>query len=617
MCGISGIVAPGLRIDALQSRIKAMNRAMRHRGPDGEGCFADDGVALGHMRLTIIDLTDSGAQPMSNEDGSLQLVVNGEIYNHQQLRRQLESRGHSFGSHSDSEVVLHLYEEYGIDALDHLQGMFALALWDVRREQLLLARDRFGIKPLYYAQIGDRLLFASELTALQASGFLDDQLDPLAIYQYMTLSYIPAPLTVFSVAKKLRPAERLRFCRGALHTETYWSPQPVQVPSSFGEGCNQLQYQLGLSVQSHLCADVPVAGFLSGGVDSSLIDAMAQQRQSMHTLCAAFPGENIDESGLAAEVAAHIGSKHQTIAVDVDPSALLSNISGQFDEPFADSSAMPTYVVCRAGRRMAKVMLSGDGGDEGFGGYTGRYRSSALSALLPAPQLFASLLRQLPPWRSGRRSSLPAMLDMAALDPVSRYIRDHQITTLPQRQRLFSAQQVMEGEDWLRQMLEQQRQASPWSHPVSQALWLDLTTSLSDDMLTKVDRMSMAHGLEVRVPLLDHNLITFALSCPPHWLVSARGIEGKRMLRSVAAPMLPGGILDRPKQGFVVPLDAWLAGPLASLWRDSDHSMLAPWLDLEAFECADLPSPQGKSREDRYALLMLDLWLQCQQERKS
>src|SRR3990172_9161238 len=589
MCGIAGIVSPGRPATSLTASVGRMCAALRHRGPEGIGTYVADGIALGHARLAIIDLSKTGQQPMTNEDGSLHLVVNGEIYNYRRLRADLQARGHAFRSHSDSEVVLHLYEEYGDDCLLHLEGMFALALWDGPRRRLLLARDRCGIKPLYVAQQGEALYFASELLALGRGGAAAE-IDPQAVYAYMALSYIPAPLSVFRGVRKLFPAERAVWANGQLRGHVYWAPQSVPVPSGRSHAAEALAQRLDASVQAHLVSDVPVAAFLSGGVDSSTVVAMAQRHAKMQTFCVSFPDSGLDEAPIARAVASHLGTQHHEVALKLDPVALLSQAVAAMDEPFADSSALPTFAVCRAAREVAKVVLSGDGGDEVFGGYTGRYRVAALQATLPWPRRVAGVLRRIPPWRSGRRNSLPTMLALASLPDAERFVAER-------RRREVPATAIRQAADW---------------HPVHRALWIDLATSLPDDMLTKVDRMSMAHGLEVRVPLLDHHLVEFALSLPPAWLVSPWPVEGKRLLREVASPLLPPRILNRPKQGFTVPLNDWLRRhflPRFDAVCLGVDARLRSFVDIRALgvqrhrPLGDLP------RQDLYALLVLELWL--------
>src|SRR5437899_7786667 len=318
MCGIAGIVSPGRPPASLTAAVEHMCAALHHRGPDGTGTYVADGIALGHTRLAIIDLSERGHQPMTNEDGSLHLVVNGEIYNYVGLRADLQARGHAFKSHSDAEVVLHLYEEHGEDCVQRLEGMFALALWDAPRRRLLLARDRFGIKPLYVAQQGEALYFASELAAIRHGGNVAADIDPQAVYAYMALSYVPAPFSIFRGVQKLLPAERAVWANGQLRRQIYWSPRPVPVPSRRADAADALRERLEASVRAHLVSDVPVAAFLSGGVDSSTVVALAQRHATMETLCVSLPDPGRDEAPIARPVASHPGAKHHDVQLAPD-----------------------------------------------------------------------------------------------------------------------------------------------------------------------------------------------------------------------------------------------------------------------------------------------------------
>ncbi len=615
MCGIAGVVDPNRPAGVLQAQAERLCHAMSHRGPDDRDVRAADGWALGHARLSIIDLSPAGRQPMTNETGTLHLVVNGEIYNYRRLREELEACGHRFRSHSDSEVVLHLYEEHGDGCLAKLDGMFALALWDEPRRRLLLARDRFGIKPLYLAERNGGVAFASELTALLCSGAAELTIDPSALYAYMALSYVPGPHTIVAGVCKVLPAERVVWQDGRLARSVYWTPSVQPWAGSRADAREAVADALDRSVRAHLVADVPVAAFLSGGVDSSAVTAVAQRHRPMQTFCMSFAGTNVDEAPIARAVARHVGTDHRDVSLDLKPWELLSQATEFMDEPFADSSALPTFAVCRAARERVKVVLSGDGGDEVFGGYTGRYRVAALQAAVPVPSTVARWLRRLPPWRSGRRQSFPRMLDLAALPDRERFVAEREITSAADRAALFGTARAAREEPKLREIPGPAiAQAQAW-HPVHRALWVDLAAPLADDMLTKVDRMSMAHGLEVRVPLLDHRLVELALSLPPHWLVSPWPVEGKRVLREVAAPLLPPGILDRPKQGFVVPLNRWLhddlLGRFDALCLGSDAE-LGNWCD-PAGVAARRGVPLGaEPRHDLYALLVLEMWLRRQ-----
>ncbi len=596
----------------LEEQVGRMALAMRHRGPDGQGVVAQDGVALAHTRLAIIDLRETGRQPMVNEDRSLSLVVNGEIYNYRELRADLEQRGHAFRSASDSEVILHLYEQYGDDCLSHLDGMFAFALWDAPQHRLLLARDRFGIKPLYVAEAEGVLAFASELTALVRGGMVGTEIEPQALYEYMALSYVPAPRAILKGASKLRPAERLVWQDGRSERQSYWTPRRTAWRGSRQEAGEALVGLLDSAVRAHLVADVPVAAFLSGGVDSSTVTAFAQRHGKLETFCVSFPDTGLDEAPLARRVADHLGTRHHEVSLRPDPSDLVTQALAYMDEPLADTSALPTFALCRAARPVAKVILSGDGGDEVFGGYTGRYRVAALQAALPGAGGLARWLRRLPPWRSGRRRALPDMLELAALPDAERFVREREITSAEDRLALFGQDQAGAGEPALRALPNAALRVSAGWHPVPRALWLDLAAPLADDMLTKVDRMSMAHGLEVRVPFLDHRLVEFALSLRPSWLVSPWPVEGKRLLREVVRPRLPPGVLDRPKQGFSPPLARWFRDGLLARF-DAEclgpGSQVAQWMDAQAIAALRRRAPSAEPRYDLYALLVLEGWL--------
>jgi len=611
MCGIAGILAPGRQAAELEEVVLRMHELLRHRGPDDEGVYSEEGIALAHNRLSIIDLA-GGRQPLTNEDETVFLVVNGEIYNYRSLQEELRSRGHLLRTQSDCEVIVHLYEEHGEGCLDYLDGMFAFALWDGRQKKLILARDRFGVKPLYVAATKDLVCFASELTAIVKSNLLRAQIDVEALYAYLAFSYVPGPLSIMKGVQKLQPAERFVVQNGTLRCDRYWIPQPVSVPRQRSEAVKELAERVKKSVRSHLVADVPVAAFLSGGVDSSTVVAMARKYTNLETFCVSFARSEVDEAPIARRVAEHLKTHHHEVAITIDPASLLNESINFMDEPFADSSALPTFAVCREARKIAKVVLSGDGGDEVFGGYTGRYRVAALKAAIPRPDLIGRGLRSLPPWRFKKRSSLPEMLALAVCSEHERYVAERQITSAADRAALFGDSHSYAYEETLREVGMRPFEAYAHEHPLHRALWVDLMTSLPDDMLTKVDRMSMAHGLEVRVPFLDHRLVEFSLSLPPHWLVSPFPVEGKRILRKLAAPLLPDGILNRPKQGFVVPLNDWLQLRFRSMLHDllaTPQARVLQFLDERAvFTLMKRPVEQ-KSRDDLYALLVLELWL--------
>jgi len=611
MCGIAGIVSSEHQAKELQRIVIRMRDYLAHRGPDDVGLYVEDGITLAHTRLSIIDLS-GGHQPLTSEDGAIRLIVNGEIYNYKSLQKSLISRGHRLLTQSDSEVIIHLYEDEGEKCLEYLDGMFAFALWDGRQRKLLLARDRFGIKPLYYGVTKNMVCFASELTAVVRSRLFEAEVDSHALYGYLALSYVPGPLSIFKGIHKVQPAERIIVRNGSIDRKTYWMPQRVSVPRKRSVAVEVLADRFEESVRSHLIADVPVAAFLSGGVDSSAVVAMAQRHKRMETFCVTFPHMRIDEAPIARQVANTLGSNHHEVKITLDPTKLLMEAIQFMDEPFADSSALPTFAVCRAARNVAKVVLSGDGGDEVFGGYTGRYRAVALKEVVPAPAKLASLMRFMPPWRSGRRSSLPKMLDLARLSDKERYILERQITTANDRAHLFGLTKIAEAEDALKEIPSRPLAMADHWHAVHKALWIDLVTSLPDDMLTKVDRMSMAHGLEVRVPFLEHRLVEFVLSLPPSWLVSWRPVEGKRLLRQMATSLLGKSFTERPKQGFIIPLNTWLSSHFLTLFDDvsfGSKSYISNLIDPKG-TMALRERPLGeRPRKDLYALLVLELWL--------
>jgi asparagine synthase (glutamine-hydrolysing) len=611
MCGIAGIVCPDLSAGVVAERIGRMGSVLSHRGPDDAGFYAADGVGLAHARLSIIDL-EGGRQPLANEDQTIFLVANGEIYNFRNLRQTLASRGHQFRTASDCEVIVHLYEQYGEDCVDRLEGMFAFALWDANQRKLMLARDRFGIKPLYLARLKGGFCFASELTAIVRSGLIAKEIDLQALYAYMALSYVTGPLSIIQNVKKIQPSERVVLRNGSVQREIYWRPRKVTVPRTRSKAVEELSGRLEESVRAHLVSDVPVAAFLSGGVDSSTIVALAVKHADIETFCASFPGTEVDEAPFARRVARDLGTRHHETVVEFDPVGLLLAAVGRMDEPFADSSALPTFAVCQAARQIAKVVLSGDGGDEVFGGYTGRYRVASLKAVLPYPDRLAQLLRQIPPWRTGKRQSTPRMLDLAALPEYERYVLEREITSATQRAELFGKVAVQHNEPKLREIAAAAGAEGLYNHPVKRALWTDIQTSLPDDILTKVDRMSMAHGLEVRVPFLDHHLVEFALSMPSSWLVSPWPVEGKRILRQAAAPLVDSHVLNRAKHGFIVPLNAWMRDYFLPIFDDiclAGGSHICNFFDRNAILTVRKRPFDHTVRADVYALLVLELWL--------
>ena len=583
MCGISGVVSPR-PIDP--ARLEAMTRALAHRGPDGGGVWigrAAGGptrphVGLGHRRLAIVDLSPAGAQPMTNEDGRLTIVFNGEVYNHEALRRDLATR-HPFASRCDTEVLLHGWEEEGSAFLDRVDGMFALALWDARDASLTLARDRIGEKPLLVAWIGDDFVFASELGALLADPAFPREIDPEGLDHYLTWSAIPAPWTIFQAARRLAPGTLLRVSDGKA-IETAWyvpSPDP-DPPATEAEGRARLRERLEASVRSRLSGDVPVGAFLSGGMDSSVIAGLASRAMGgrLRTFTVGFEGAGpFDERACAREVARTYGTDHTEIVLSpAEAIAEVSALLDTLDEPFGDSSAIPTSLVSRHARRAVKVVLSGDGADELFAGYW-KYVAESLSpwyAKLPAG-LRRALARGGAALPEDRRSAAGEALRRARkfllqfeAQPAARHAAWMRLLDAAAKADLLAA---ADPALWARtdSLVERLYHESRTEDVLNAMLSVDLRHTLPTDMLAKVDRMSMRHGLEVRVPYLDPKVVSLALAIPSAWKL--RGRRRKAILFDACADLVPRALRRRPKRGFEIPLGEWFRGPLRELLEDT------------------------------------------------
>jgi asparagine synthase (glutamine-hydrolysing) len=580
MCGITGIFDWRGRRPIDAGLLQRMTEALGHRGPDGAGFHHAPGVGLGHRRLAIIDLA-GGDQPIFNEDRTVCVIFNGEIYNFQPLMRDLAALGHRFRTRSDTEVIVHGWEEWGEACLDRFNGMFAFALWDARTETLFLARDRLGEKPLYYTFLGDgRLLFASELKALACSPDLDRRLDPQAIEEFFALGYIPDPHSIYRGVRKLPPAHCLAVRRGELPTEprAYWDIRFVDGPRIRGDKlAEELVCRLREAVRMRMVSDVPLGAFLSGGVDSSGVVAMMAGLKPgpVSTFSIAFGTPGFDESAHAAAVAHRYGTEHHVRKVDTDSFDLVDRLASIYDEPFGDSSAMPTFRVCATAREGVTVALSGDGGDEVFAGYR-RYRwhcaEERVRRVLPQTvrgPVFGLLGRLYPKLdRLPRPFRAKATLQELAGDPVDAYFSSVSVCGDALRRRLFSPTLKRELQGYsTADLLRHHMLRSGSGHPLSQVQYADLKTYLPGDILTKVDRASMANSLEVRVPLLDHTLVEWAARIRP--IEKLRRGEGKYVLKKALEPYVPPKILYRPKQGFAVPLAAWFRGPLRRHLRDS------------------------------------------------
>jgi asparagine synthase (glutamine-hydrolysing) len=580
MCGIAGIFDFRGRAEIDRALLRRMTDILDHRGPDGDGFHFAPGIGLGHRRLAIVDLA-AGDQPLYNEDGTVCVVYNGEIYNFQPLMAELAALGHTFRTRCDTEVIVHAWEEWGEACLERFNGMFAFALWDAARETLFLARDRLGEKPLYYSFLNDgRLLFASEMKSLVLSPHLDRRLDPQAIEEFFAYGYIPDPRSIYLGVRKLAPAHSLLVRRGEGPSEprSYWDLRFVDGTSARGEEIEEeLIARLRESVRMRMIADVPLGAFLSGGVDSSGVVAMMAglKADPVSTFSIAFGARGWDESAYAAEIAERYHTDHHVRDVDPNSFDLLDRLATIYDEPFGDSSAMPTFKVCAMARENVTVALSGDGGDEVFAGYR-RYRwhcfEERVRRVVPGSlrgPLFGMLGALYPKldW-APRPLRAKATLEELARDTVDAYFSSVSICGNTLRRQLFSRSLAQDLQGYnAAEVLRGHMSRCGSEDPLSQVQYADFKTYLPGDILTKVDRASMASSLEVRVPLLDHTLVEWAARLPSR--LKLHGREGKHVFKAALEPHVPKEILYRPKQGFAVPLAAWFRGPLRRRLRDT------------------------------------------------
>jgi asparagine synthase (glutamine-hydrolysing) len=557
-----------------------MNESLFHRGPDEGGLHLHPGIGLGHRRLSIIDLS-TGQQPLYNEDHSVVVVFNGEIYNFQELVPELQALGHVFRTRSDTEVIVHAWEAWGEDCVQRFRGMFAFAIWDANRETLFLARDRMGVKPLYYAMLGDgMLIFGSELKALLVHPNLKREIDPQAVEDYFGYGYVPEPRTIFRGALKLPPACTLLLKRGDKLREPreYWDVSFKPGPAlSEGEAIEELSLRLREAVKIRLMSEVPLGAFLSGGVDSSGVVAMMAGLSSdpVNTCSISFGDPAYNESAYAQTVAQRFHTRHHVEQVDADDFGLVDRLASLYDEPYADSSAMPTFRVCELAKKTVTVALSGDGGDETFGGYR-RYRwhvnEEQLRSRLPMQlrrPLFGLLGRLYPKadW-APRVLRAKSTFESLARNSVEGYFHSVSLMHDGMREKLFSARLRGELQGYAAvEVLKRHAARAPSDHPLSLIQYLDYKTYLVGDINTKVDRASMAHSLEVREPLMDHHLVEWMSSLPPAFKL--RNGEGKYLLKKALAPQLPREILYRSKMGFAVPIAKWFRGPLRQTVRDA------------------------------------------------
>jgi len=570
MCGISGIVdlAGARPID--EELVRRMNGAIAHRGPDGDGFHFEPGVGIGHRRLSIIDL-EGGKQPLYNEDGTVLVSYNGEIFNYQEVERELIARGHRFRTRCDTEVLVHAWEEWGEDSVRRFNGMFAYAIWDRNRRRLFLVRDRLGVKPLHYALLPDgTLAFASELKALLVHPGIARRIDPQAVEEYFAFGYVPDPKTIYASVRKLEPGCYLSVERGERDPRAvrYWDVPLAgarHVAGTPQEWEGELRARLQESVRKRLMSDVPLGAFLSGGIDSSAVVAMMREIGDgpILTCSIGFREPRYDESEYAALVAAQKRTDHRSEIVEASDYSLLERLAGVYDEPYADSSAIPTYRVCQLARRHVTVALSGDGGDENFLGYR-RYRlfaaEESVRRLLPAPlrrAVFGPLGRWYPKLdRAPRFLRGKTTFQALARDSVEAYLHGVGICPREMRQQLFAAEfrRQLAGYDGI-EVFRRQVAGKEFDDALALVQYLDFKTYLPGDILTKVDRASMAHSLEVRTPFLDYEFVEWVAGLPS--VVKLRRGVGKHILKESLRPLLPERILFRSKMGFAVPLDVW------------------------------------------------------------
>jgi asparagine synthase (glutamine-hydrolysing) len=625
MCGITGIFdTHGARpID--RTVLQRMNDSQRHRGPDEGSLHIEPGLGFGHRRLSIIDIA-TGQQPLFNEDGSVAIVFNGEIYNFHDLIPELQAAGHRFHTKSDTEVIVHAWEQWGEACVQRLRGMFAFVLWDRNRQTLFMARDRMGVKPLFYGLLGDgTLLFGSELKSLLAHGGLRRDIDPLAVEEYFALGYVAEPRSIFRQARKLAPGHMLTIRRGEPFPEPkeYWDVRfTLGNPCSAEDACVELVQRLRESVKLRLISEVPLGAFLSGGVDSSaVVAAMAGLSDGPVNTCSiAFADPNFNESEFAQMVAERYRTNHHVETVGSDDFDLIDTLARLYDEPYADSSAIPTYRVCQLARKHVTVALSGDGGDETFGGYR-RYRlhlmeermRSALPAGLRQP-LFGMLGRLYPKadW-APRVLRAKTTFEGMGRGSVEAYFHSVSILRGPMREQLFSSAFKRERAGYgAQQVFDFHAARAGTEDPLALIQYLDLKTYLVGDINTKVDRASMAHSLEVREPLMDHPLVEWLATLPSS--LKVRGQEGKFLLKKALEPQLPTEVLYRPKMGFAVPLARWFRGPLKQRVRDAvlgprlaetgwfDRSYLSHLIDAHQSSARDYSAPL-------WTLLMFEAFL--------
>lgn len=622
MCGIVGtVISNGSPVD--QTLVHRMCDAIRHRGPDDDGFYFDGPVGLGMRRLSIIDIK-GGQQPIHNQDRTAWIVFNGEIYNYRKLRQKLEKLGHTFYTNSDTEAIVHAYDQYGDDCPNHLRGMFAFAIWDQRTQELFLARDRVGKKPILYANVNGEFIFGSEFTALLMHPRIGRDVDLEAIDQYLSFMCVPAPLTAYRAIRKLEPGHSLRLKKGEIRIQRYWQPDfSKKLNISEQEAGEQALEILKDAVKVRLMSEVPLGAFLSGGVDSSAVVALMSEVSTapVKTFSIGFEEQDFSELHHARRVAEHVGAEHHEFIVRPDALEVLPTLVEHYGEPFADSSAIPTYYVARETRKHVTVALNGDGGDESFAGYE-RYAAMRLAERyhrVPAV-LRKSILEQavrLLPSSETKRSRIrdaKRFIDAASLPKVGRYLRWVTVFDAGAKQDLYSAGFKSDTE-----ITSATNFLQPWfakangSGIVDASLLTDIMTYLPNDLLVKVDIATMANSLEARSPFLDHHVIEFAASLPEKYKL--RGLTTKYLLKQMLKKLLPSENLERRKMGFGVPIGHWFRGELKSFLRETLFSDRAATRGIFKREVVQDMVERHVSHQRDFAhqlwtLLMLELWFE-------
>jgi asparagine synthase (glutamine-hydrolysing) len=621
MCGLTGIFEYERLTEVSKDLVHRMNETIVHRGPDDEGIFVGPGIGLGFRRLSIIDLS-GGHQPISNEDGSIWVMLNGEIYNYPELRKEMLEKGHILATRSDTETIVHLYEEYGEECFARLRGMFAVVIWDSNQRKLLMARDRVGKKPLFYSADSKRVLFGSELKALLAGDNLSRDMDPQALSDYFSFGYIPAPKTIYRSVRKVLPGHYISVSRdGSLRETSYWKLSFGETEDlSEGDWCERLRHELCEATRIRLMSDVPLGAFLSGGLDSSAVVAtMARLMNQPVTTCSiGFEVPQFDESKYARQVAEQFHTQHHEQVVQPDALAIVDKLAWHYDEPFADSSAIPTYYVSGIARKYVTVALGGDGGDENFAGYR-RYQFDVMEnrvrARVPAgirSSIFGPLGRWYPPlaW-APRMFRAKATFQSLARSPLEGYFNSISIFRPGEKSKLFQKdfQNQLAGYDSI-EVLRYHYDRADTEDPLSRIQYVDIKTYLPDDILTKVDRASMAVSLEVRAPLLDHRLMEMAARMPAS--LKLRGREGKYIFKKAMEPKLSRDILYRSKQGFAVPLAHWFRNELKEMAREAIFGVKDGILDAKYLEKIWTEHQRGTFDRSAYlwSALMFRKWQQ-------